>query len=153
MTRPVILRSDSQREYACTLIMGADKDSVVTIKGPQKSQSDEQRNLSFIWYADVGRQLDGWSAQDARAFSKLHIGVGLLRAHKEDFREQWDRLIRDRFSYAEKLDLMLEPHDYPVSRIMGVKLMRQYLDSMHRHWSGQGVSLTGPVARKYEGAA
>lgn len=124
---------------------------IATIKAGEESRRDAQNRLSHRWYADVARQLDGWTVDEARAYSKLRFGVAMLRREEEAFREQWDRLIRDRFTVQEKLDLMLPPTDYPVTRLMTVRQMNAYMDAIHRHWSEHGVRLTDPEALKYEG--
>ena len=55
-------------------------------------------------------------------------------------------MIRPRFDYAEKLALMVEPHDYPVTRIMTVKQEKQMLDKIWNHFAGLGFQLTDPEA-------
>lgn len=111
-----------------------------------EDRSEDQNSLSHVWYQDIGRQLDGWTASDARAHCKLNIGIKrILYSENDEFREQWNRLIRGRFDYEELLDLMLPPHDYPVTRIMTTKQMTQFMDEVHREFSMQGVTLTKPA--------
>lgn len=114
-----------------------------------EDRTSQQRALSFQWFSDVASQLGDRTASDVRAHCKLYHGVRMLHAENAPFRAQWDRLIRDRFTYAEKLDLMLPPHDYPVSRLMTVKQMSRWLDAIHAEFSGLGVRLTDPEMRKY----
>jgi hypothetical protein len=39
---------------------------------------------------------------------------------------------------------MLEPMDFPVTRMMNVKQKSEYLDAINRHFAEQGVVLTQP---------
>jgi hypothetical protein len=113
-------------------------------------RTEQQNKLSFTWYREVSEQLGDRSASDVRAHCKLYIGVKMLHTENADFRAQWDRLIKDRFTIEEKLELMLPPHDYPVSRLMNVKQMTRYMDAIHAEFTAQGCRLTDPEARKYE---
>lgn len=118
-----------------------------------EDRTGQQNALAHRWFKDASDQLGDRSASDVRAHCKLHHGVEMLHAENDDFREQWDRLIRDRFTYEEKLALMLPPHDYPVSRLMTVKQMTRWMDAIHAEYAGMGVRLTDPEARKYGAAA
>jgi len=118
-----------------------------------EDRTGQQNALAFRWFAEVADQLGDRAAADVRAHCKLHHGVGMLHVENDDFREQWDRLIRDRFTYEEKLALMLPPHDYPVSRLMNVKQISRWMDAVHAEYAGMGVRLTDPEMRKYGDAA
>ena len=114
-----------------------------------EDRTGQQNALAFRWYQEAADQLGDRSTSDVRAHCKLEHGVKMLHAENPDFREQWDRLIRDRFTYEEKLLLMLPPHDYPVSRLMNVKQMSRFMDAIHAEYAGMGVRLTDPEMRKY----
>jgi len=116
-----------------------------------EDRTRQQNALAFRWFAEAADQLGDRTAADVRAHCKLHHGVGMLHVENDAFREQWDRLIRDRFTYDEKLLLMLPPHDYPVSRIMTVRQMLRWMEAIHSEYAGMGVRLTEPEMRKYEG--
>jgi hypothetical protein len=116
-------------------------------------RTGEQNALAFRWYQDAARDLGDRTASDVRAHCKLFHGVRLLHAENEAFRTSWDRLIKARFSIPEKLELMVPPHDYPVTRLMTVKQMTAFLDAVHAELSGMGVRLTDPEALKYGAAA
>lgn len=118
-----------------------------------EDRTGQQNALAFRWFQEAADQLGDRTASDIRAHCKLHHGVGMLHVENDAFREQWDRLIRDRFTYEEKLALMLPPHDYPVSRVMTVRQMSRWMDAIHAEYSALGVRLTDPELRKYEGAA
>ena len=118
-----------------------------------EDRTGQQNALAHRWFKDASEQLDDRSASSIRAHCKLDHGVSMLHAENEAFREQWDRLIRDRFTYEEKLALMLPPHDYPVSRLMNIKQMSRWMDAIHAEYSGMGVRLTDPEMRKYGDSA
>jgi hypothetical protein len=113
-------------------------------------RSAQQNKLAFTWYREIADQLGDRDASDVRAHCKLYIGVRMLHAENDKFREQWDRLIKNRFTISEKLELMLAPHDYPVTRLMNVKQMTRYMDAIHAEFTGQGCRLTDPQALMYE---
>jgi hypothetical protein len=114
-----------------------------------EDRSGQQNALAFRWYSEAAAQLGDRTTADVRAYCKLHHGVKILHSEDEAFRAQWDRLIRSRFTYSEKLELMLPPHDYPVTRLMTVKQMTRFMDAVHDDLAGQGVRLTDPGAMMY----
>lgn len=122
--------------------------TVTMEQGEVEVRSNPQNALTHRWYADAARQLDGYEAKDIRALCKLHFGVRILHTEDADFREKWDRLIGPRFTYEEKLELMLPPHDYPVTRLMNKQQMTQFMDDIQAHFARQQVRLTDPERMK-----
>jgi len=112
-------------------------------------RTGQQNALSFRWYTETAQQLGDRTASDVRAHCKLFHGVKMLHSENEPFRLSWNRLIKDRFTIEEKLELMVPPHDYPVTRLMTAKQMSRYMDECHRDLSSLGVALTDPEAMKY----
>lgn len=110
-----------------------------------KHRTLEQNRLQFKWHMEAAMQLKDESAEDKRAYCKLHFGVPILRAESEEFRGQYDQIIRP-LPYEQKLALMKAPIDFPVSRLMSVEQSSRYLDSIRLHYMGQGVMLTIPEA-------
>jgi hypothetical protein len=122
----------------------------LTVKITQgEDRTGQQNNLAFTWYKESADQLGDRQPHDVRAHCKLFHGVRMLHTENDDFRASWDRLIKNRFTIEEKLELMLPPHDYPVTRLMSVKQMSRYMDGIHAEFSGMGVRLTDPEALKY----
>ena len=105
------------------------------------TRNAQQNNLQHHWIQEAAEQLKDETAEDKRAYCKLHGGVPILRAEDEEFREQYDKIIRP-LPYYAKIELMKVPIDFPVTRLMKVKQFRQYLDWMSAHFSEQGVHLT-----------
>ena len=110
--------------------------------------SDAQRRLSFRWYQDAARQLGDQTPAETRAECKVVFGAPILCPHSEAFKASWATL-RHRFTHEEVLKFV-EQTELPVTSIMTVKQMTKYLDTVHRHYSQQGVRLTDPEALKYE---
>lgn len=112
-------------------------------------RTDRQNKLQRQWCEDVAQQLGDRTAEDVRAYSKLHFGVPIMRQASAKFREAYDRIIKP-LPYENKLELMAEPFDFKVTSLMTTKQKTEYLDAMSRHWSAQGVRLTDPEGRGYE---
>lgn len=107
-----------------------------------------QNRLNRQWMLDIEAQLDGWTAEYARGYCKLHFGIPILRNEDEDFCREYDAVIRP-LPYEAKLKLMMVPFDFGVTRKMSVKQQTAYLDAIHRHFSEQGVVLTNPDDLKF----
>jgi transposase len=106
---------------------------------PGEIRSIEQNRLQFQWFRDLEKQGD-MTAQEYRAYSKLHFGVPLLRSEDEEFRTIYDEIIRP-LPYEKKLQLMVEPIDLPVTSRMNVGTMTAYLKQMSDHWLKEGFML------------
>lgn len=102
-----------------------------------------QNRLMHKWFRDLGKSELGMTADEARAWCKLHIGVPLLREESETFREQYDRLLKKR-SYKEKIDFMVGPMEVPVTSLMTPKQMTSFLNTMHTKFGELGIQLALP---------
>ena len=111
-----------------------------TIKIGEEPRRDRQNRFAFEAYKQIAMILGDRPSSDVRAETKLRIGVPLMREQSEAFREKYDRLIRPIYSYEQKLELMIEPFDFPVTRLMTVKQMAEYITQMLAHWDAQGAS-------------
>lgn len=109
-----------------------------------RDRSGEQNRLAFKWYAEISQQT-GEDKEDVRARCKLEIGVPILRNAHEKFRETYDRLIKD-WAYEDKLELIRDT-EMPVTRLMNVTQMSEYMDIMFRRHAAAGVELTVPPDR------
>lgn len=58
-----------------------------------------------------------------------------------DFRQQYDSLVKDRFTYEEKLELM---RWFPVTSLMTKAQESKYLEAVQAHWAKRGVQLNFP---------
>ena len=142
-----VLRTDDDRAAALTWLRSLKLPCTLSVaKGAKRSV--EQNRLQRLWLNEISEQLGDRTAEEVRAYCKLHGAVPILREENEDFRDVYDRLIRPR-SYEEKLELMAVPIDLPVTRLMTTHQKKRYLDWMWAHWTGEmGLMLTEPDWRK-----
>src|SRR6056297_3492894 len=141
LTRPVRTEQDRQAllrllearplPFTCNVLKGAPR-------------SLDQNRLQRLWLKEAEEQGDD-SAEGYRRYCKLHFGVPILRAENEAFREQYDRIIKP-LTYEQKLELMGEPIDFPVTRLMTTRQNWEYLNQVEVFFRGLGFELTDPEA-------
>lgn len=136
MDRQATIRLLESRKLPCT---------VTFTKG--KPRSPEQNRLQRLWVNEAAEQLQDETAEEKRAYCKLHYGIPILRAESDEYCEAYDKYIRP-LTYEAKLAMMAVPLDYPVTRLMTSKQKKQYLDEMWQHFKGLGVQLTDPEELK-----
>lgn len=107
-----------------------------------KRRTPKSNRLQMQWCHDIAEQL-GDTPEYWRGYCKLHYGVGIRKAGSVDFAEAYDRDIRP-LPYELKLKLMMQPHDFPITRDFRAKEMKQYLDEIQRAFAERGVELTDP---------
>jgi hypothetical protein len=105
----------------------------------------EQNRLQRMWCNELSPQL-ALLPEEVRGLIKLTIGVPLMREQSETFREKYDRILKP-LSYEQKIELMMEPIDLPVTRIMNVTQKTEYLNRVFKHFSEMGMTLTQPEER------
>jgi hypothetical protein len=106
-----------------------------------RDRSAEQNRLSHKWYKEITDQT-GEDTEEVRARCKLEIGVPILREGSDAFRATYDRLIRP-LDYADKLALIRDT-DMPVTRLMTVAQMSEYMDLVFKRHAEFGIVLTVP---------
>lgn len=109
-----------------------------------RDRSAEQNRLSQKWYTEISEQT-GEARDDVRARCKLEIGVPIMREASSKFRETYDRLIRP-LDYADKLALIRDT-DMPVTRLMNVGQMTEFMDVAFQRHAEFGIALTVPPDR------
>lgn len=114
----------------------------VVIRPHKSKRSADQNRLMWLWLSEAEQHGDQ-TVEEYRAYCKLHIGVPILRAESEHFREQYDATVKG-LDYETKLRLMGEPIDFPVTRLMGVQQMSRFLEAMRADLVARGVPLTTP---------
>jgi len=145
-TRPV--ETEPERQKLILLIEGYKLPFIAELT-PGRRRSIEQNRLQRKWMTEVAEQLPGSfeSAEDVRAYCKLTIGVPILREENETFRAKYDEVVRP-LPYEQKIAIMSEPLDMPVTRLMTTKQGKTYLDRIFRHFSEKGVELTIPPDKR-----
>lgn len=109
----------------------------IEVKEPKRSTA--QNNLSFAWYGEIAKQLDGYSTEDVRAITKLHCGVPILRRDLPEFRETYDRVLKP-LPYEAKVKA-IQVLELPVTSLMRKKQKTEYLDAAARYWAEAGVQV------------
>ena len=129
----------------CSYLQAIEPEYPITVSWKNgNDRSNQQNALAFKWYKEIADQMGDREAHEVRAHCKLYLGVKMMVTEDEDFRVKWHTMIMNRFSLEEKLALMLEPFDFPVTRLMSVKQMTRYLDAVYNEFAPMGVKLTLP---------
>lgn len=139
VTRTV--KNERERDGLLTLLKKRKLPLTVTIEDGG-IRSTEQNRLQRLWLNEAAADLHR-PAEELRALCKLQIGVPILRAENDEFREKYDKIVRP-LPYETKLALMAEPLDFPITRLMTVDQKTKFLDQMHKLLSEMGVQLTDP---------
>jgi hypothetical protein len=135
------IRTEEDRERVIKLLRARELPCTVSMaKGAPRSI--EQNKLQRKWMLELQEQGDQ-TAEEYRAYCKLHFGIPILRAESDEFKEKYDRLIRP-LDYEVKLEYMKVPFDFPVTRIMTTKQTTTYLDNIYNFYSSNGLMLTVP---------
>lgn len=139
MSYEKIVHNDIERQRVIEDIRRAplgERPFVVTIERLENRRSLSQNALSFVWYGIIAKGL-GISVVHARCQCKLMHGVPILRAEDANFRDAYDAAIKP-LSYELKLRAM---EIFPVTSLMSVSQLQQYLDDIQRVYAEQGVVL------------
>lgn len=138
-----VIKSEYSRDLLIRLLKEQKLPFTVDItKG--KRRSVEQNRLQRLLLNEIAEQLGDQTPEEVRGYCKLTLGVPILRAENEDFREKYDRIVKP-LPYKTKLELMMEPIDFPVTRLMKTDQKTRYLDGIYRHFCEKGVVLTVPT--------
>jgi hypothetical protein len=106
---------------------------------PGGRRSLPQNSTIWMWAGEMASQLGDRSAADVQADWKLRHGVPILRAESHEFRAFYDSALKPR-TYEQKLAAMAF---VPVTSIMTVPQMVQFMDAVQREALAQGIRLTG----------
>lgn len=138
------IKTQRDKDLLIDYIKNADKPLTVNIEqGIHGKRSLEQNRLQRLWINELAEQGD-MTAEEYRAYCKLHFGVPILRNENDEFRQAYDDKIKNCYDYATKLQFMAMPFDFPVTRLMTVKQHKKYLDAIYIYFTGKGFDLTDP---------
>lgn len=137
-----VLKSEADRALFIAYIKAAKLPVTVdVVKG--KHRTVEQNKLQRLWLNEAAEQIGDHTAEELRGLCKLTIGVPILRAENTAFAEKYDLFVRP-LPYEQKLALMMEPLDLPITRLMTTDQKTRYLDAMAKFFLERGVVLTDP---------
>lgn len=105
-------------------------------KGRNRSLS--QNNLQWVWSVEASQQRGDVLPDDVQKEWKLRYGVPILRENNPKFRQFYDENMKA-WPYEKKIEAM---GYMPVTRIMKVPEMKQYLDTIQRECAQQGIVLS-----------
>lgn len=105
-----------------------------------RDRSLDQNSLQWKWAGEAAAQRGDVTADEVQCEWKLHHGIPILRAQNDSFRTFYDRKMKG-WLYGDKLEAM---RFLPVSRIMTVPQMTEYLDTIQRECLQNGIRLTDP---------
>lgn len=107
-----------------------------------RSRSLDQNRLQFQWAGEIAEQRGDTTAQEQQQEWKLTRGVPILAAENAEFATAW-LSVEVNLSYEERLRLMSV---IPVTSLMTMKQLSQYLDEIYREYTEAGYELTRPEA-------
>lgn len=136
MTRATC-KTEAQRVRALAAIQNSELPLDIRWKPWKEDRSLQQNALSHAWYKAISDQRGDMTPEQARRFCKLHYGVPILRGDDADYCAAYDAAIKP-LDYETKMGAM---RYWPVTRLMNVDQMQQYLDAVQAGWSEQGVWL------------
>ena len=111
--------------------------TIQVFKGEKKHRELSQNDLSHVWYREISKQSNDRTFEEVKREAKLTCGVPILRADSEEFRGMYDKVVKGH-AYETKLKMM----DYlPVTSLMTVKQMSEYLEQMYYKYSDAGYFL------------
>lgn len=143
------IKTDYDKNQLITFLSQKAVGFTVEIKdGIDDRRSTAQNKLQRLWVNEAGEQGD-MTAEEYRAFCKLHFGVPMLRNENEKFRESYDRVVK-KLGYEAKLEIMAEPLSLPVTRLMNKSQKTRYLNMMYQHFIELGFDITDPQDLIYE---
>lgn len=145
-----IVETEQARDMLVKFIMGKKLPITVSI-ADGKHRTNDQNRLQRQWVMEIASQT-GETPEEVRGYCKLAFGVPILRAENDVFCKAYDEMIKP-LPMDMKLKLMMEPFDFGVTRLMTTRQKTAYLDTIHRHYSAQGIVLTNPEDLKRRDAA
>lgn len=105
-----------------------------------KDRSIPQNAITHVWYEQLARELREDDALGWKCYCKLHHGVPILRAEDEEFRANYDAVIKP-LGYEQKLIAM---RCWPVTSIMTKEQLSKYAEAVQADFSKRGVVLEFP---------
>ncbi len=140
-----VVKSDTDLHALQTILQGHKRPFTVDIR-KGKHRSVEQNRLQRKWMQEIFDQLQEHatfhSPEDVRGYCKLHFGVPIMR-EDSTFAAGYDKIIMP-LAYESKREIMIEPLDFSVTRLMTTEQNSRYLDAIYNHFTDLGLRLTRP---------
>lgn len=104
---------------------------IITIFDARR-RSGQQNMLQHAMYREIGKQLYGGDMEHAKAECKLTIGVPLLRASSEKFKELYDKNFKAGLSFERKLELMAI---VDISSLLSISQANEYIGHIYDRYA------------------
>lgn len=111
------------------------------------SRAKAQNRLCQKWFTEIAQHLGDQHREDVRAECKLVYGIPILSGENSEMAASYKRHLGSLF-YSDQIDAIRDLQ-LPVTSLMSVKQMSDFMDRVQRQFSGMGVQLTDPKAQKY----
>ena len=148
MAQVVIKSASGFLNFAARIVAAGKFPVTVAVTAGEPTRRDAQNKLAQRWFTDIARHFGDVTHEDVRADCKLRFGVPIMRRDSEPFKASYDPIMKHQ-TYEAKV-AAIKAWDLPVTRLMGVKQMTEFMDAVQREFLPQGVRLTDPEALKYE---
>jgi len=135
-----IIKTASDLNGLVSLINARKLPFTVRITGG-KHRTIAQNRLQRMWCIEIADQRGDVTPEEVRGEIKLRFGVPILRAEHDEFCEKYDRIIKPH-TYEDKVEMMMEPLDFPVTRLMTIDQKSRYLDAVYQYHNERGFVLT-----------
>ena len=92
-----------------------------------KERTTDQNKLIYRLYREAAKIREGETAESIRYECKLNIGVPMLYAEDDKFRDKWKARIKHRFGYDQLLSMMVF---FPVTSRMSTEQLSRYAEQI-----------------------
>ena len=147
--KTAVLIGDTQRTYAKGLIDAAPDGAVVVIRDKGESRTEAQNRTLHMWFGEVAKQQSDLDALEVKGMCHRQWGL-TIKLRDVVFAWVWER--SGATLPYEKQCALLGSGRLQVSSTMKPDELNEYMEAMSRHFRTQGVVLTDPDLRKYQGA-
>lgn len=113
----------------------------LTVAFMKPSRSNEQNNMLHELIREIAAQKGDESPIEIKRYIKLHLGVPILRADDQEFREKYDDVVKP-LHYEKKLEIM---DLLPVTSRMDKSQFSVLIDSIIKHYHEQGIEFASDM--------
>lgn len=139
-----IIKTDQQKANAASAVatcpVNPDKPFYVQIKAYDEKRRLAQNSLARMWANEIAEQGKEYTPAQAHERCKYRYGIPIM-VGEPAFNKFWERVLSTQPSYEEIVDEIMPMT--PVTRLMSVKQMSQYLNDLQSEMGGK-YKLTDP---------
>jgi len=106
-------------------------------------RSLRQNRLIHKWYAEIADQKKDHTSSQIEALCKWHFGRQILSSTDAEYAAKMDAFFAGR-TYEQQVEMMEGKWSLPVTSLMTVKQMSEYLDAVQHYAAKSGIVLTNP---------